>query len=178
MTSKNDVRYWCVPQILVNAVSMFWPFSLQNEKALFSKVGRSDTDCFSICFYDSQRLERIRHKLQKSIKILQDAFDVAEGCKEYICLLEETIELDTTRASIAEIAHLQRRIKCHIRTATLLLEQTGGALKTARTLNLLRTEVPHTNISNSCFKFSHTVTMNPWSRARWRCSRTARSSLK
>lgn len=67
---------------------------------MFSRVGRSDTDCFSICFYDSQRLERIRHKLQKSTKILQNSFDVAEGCKEYISLLKETLEPDTKRASI------------------------------------------------------------------------------
>ncbi len=100
---------------------------MQEDKALFSRLGRIHPADFSVTFSDLQTLQRLRKKLVKTRSILESTIEIMCGYKKHCLRLR-----DVNGTTFVQIDVTMTRLQTHKRSLLALLEQCDEVSKLVR----------------------------------------------
>lgn len=137
--SSGSSRSTCAPTVLhcmfLAAAESCWrdylnylqaELTTMEEKALFSRVGRTFEEDYNVAFDDSQELQRLRKKLLKARTVIDSSIDIGTAYKEHCLKLRSSYNLDIMDFMLVELDIITAHFRSHMRHVSTLLELSGG----------------------------------------------------
>ena len=103
----------------------------QDEKACFSRVGKTHPYDYSVAFSDMQTLQRLQRKFFRSMVMLESSISIVKGCNLH-CLELEDRGLFSPRTMYQELESISLNLSYHVKVVASMIKYSKGTAKLVR----------------------------------------------